>query len=47
MKPLETRESKTKYLEKKPARGGIPAIENRQRAKVKAKRGLDLERPES
>jgi hypothetical protein len=42
---LETRERRTKYLEKNPARGGIPAMDNRQRVIVIAKRGFDLERP--
>ena len=34
-----------KYLLKKPAKGGIPAIERRHKAKEIANTGLDLDRP--
>lgn len=38
-------ERRTKYLLKKPAKGGIPAMEKRPKVKVSAKTGFNLESP--
>ena len=39
------KETKIKYLLKKPAKGGIPAIESKDKAKEIANIGLDLDKP--
>ena len=46
IKPESIAEINIKYFPKKPAKGGIPAIENINIAKEKARIGLVLDNPE-